>query len=63
MGFVKATVSRAVRLRECPLTLFRPGVGGKRILPAATLDVNFFNKGNATKLGEFFQNLSVNNLI
>ena len=48
------------------LTLSRPGAGGGgRILPAATLDViNFFNiKANATKLGDFFQNLSGNNLI
>ena len=46
------------------LTLFRPG-GGGRILPTATLDVNnFFNiKANATKFGDFFQNLSRNNLI
>ena len=37
-----------------PLTLFRPG--GRRILPAATLDINnFLNiKANATKLGDFF---------
>ena len=46
------------------LTLFRPG-GGERILPAATVDVNtFFNtKANATKLGDFSQNLSGNNSI
>ena len=46
------------------LILFRPG-GGGGILPAATLDVNnFFNiKANATKLGDFFQNLPRNNLI
>ena len=41
--------------------LFRPGGGGGggRILPAATLHViNFLNvKANATKLGDFFQNL------
>ena len=45
------------------LTLFRPG--GGRIPPAATLDVNnFFNiKTNATKLGDFFQNLTGTNLI
>ena len=49
------------------LTLFGPGGGGGggQILPAATLDVNnFFNiKANAMKLGDFFQNLSGNNLI
>ena len=46
------------------LTLFRPG-GGGRILPVATLDVNnFFNiKASVTKLSDFFQNLSGNNLI
>ena len=45
------------------LTLFRPGEEG--ILPPATLDVNnFFNiKANAAKLGDFFRNLSGNNLI
>ena len=38
------------------LTLFRPGGGGVRILPAATLDViNVFNiKANSTKLGDFY---------
>ena len=38
---------------------------GVRIVPAATLDVNnFFNiEGNATKVGDFFQNLTGNNLI
>ena len=38
---------------------------GVRILPAATLDVsNFLNiKANATKLSDFFQNLSGNNLM
>ena len=49
------------------LTLSRQGAGGggARILPAVTLDVNnFFNiTANATKLGDFFQNLSGNNLI
>ena len=51
------------------LTLFRPGGGGGgggvRILPAATLDANnFFNiRANGTKFGDFFQNLSGNNLI
>ena len=39
------------------------GGRGVGILPAATLDVNnFFNiKANATKLGDFFQNLSGDN--
>ena len=34
-------------------------------MPAASLDVNnFFNvKANSTKLGDFFQNLSGNNLM
>ena len=51
-------------VRVSLLSLFRPG-GGGGAGSASTLGVNnFFNiKAKATKLGEFFQNLSGNNLI